>query len=304
MQRRLLLLMGLIALGAASAKDYSSDWKFMVILQPQFQFQDGRKPTFVWRRVRGIMGGPLSSTLKAKVHIDLAHERVDWLDYYVDWSPAKYPVAFNLTLGGQYPAWAHDGVTFPDTINYSYVVASTQLPLRNFGAQATLGFLSNYRLAMGIFNGVQKFDDNNDRPNYFASFTAVQPNFDARAWGLVGQDPNTAGTNTKTSLYGAELTNLRLGNWNGELAGIYGQRFGRQVAGGYAQLGYWFTKADVLYARYDCGELNLKTPGNWRQRVIGSYHHRFTPWFDSLWDVEYDTVNDNVSGWIRGDFRF
>ncbi|MBI2298686.1 MAG: hypothetical protein HYU66_07000 [Armatimonadetes bacterium] len=290
--------------GAAGARDYTQDWKFGMILQPQEQFVHGKKPGFRWRRVRGLAGGPITAELKARLQLDWSNEAVRLLDGYLDYTPIKKPVRLEFRGGMQYPDWPHDAVTFPDTINYSYIVTNTRMALRNAGFQAMLGFLGSYQVSAGVFNGEQNFNDRHGTPNYVFAFTAVQPKFDAKAWMMLGKDAKLTTGEARTDLYGAEITNVHLGRLNAEASGLYGRRLGRRMIGGYLQAGYWFTGCDVVYERFDYCDLSRTTPGNVQQRYIVSYHHRFRPWLDTLWDVEFDQKTERPSFWARGDIRF
>lgn len=292
-----------LACAAAGAVDRTKDWRFMAILQPQLDFVEGRDPDFVWRRVRALAGGPITDNLKAKVQIDWSHEKIHLLDGYLEYQPIRSPVRFTVRGGMQYPDWAHEGVTFPDTVNYAYIVTTTNLHLRNAGVTVAANFLGAYEISAGVFNGEENFNDRNGTPNYIATFTTAQHRFDARGWYLKGKDPAPGGEDL-TDLVGAELTNIRFGRTGGEVAYIAGRRYGRRVQGAYVQADYWLTDRDAVWLKFDWADQNRGPAAAERQRYIVSYHHRFRPWLDTLWDVEYDQRANAFSAFVRGDIRF
>ncbi|MCC7491096.1 MAG: hypothetical protein IT204_02035 [Fimbriimonadaceae bacterium] len=287
------------------AKDYSKDWKFMAIIQPQIGFGGNIEPQFRWRRLRGVVWGPLGSNLKGKVQINVDEEteRVRLLDCFLEYRPVDGPLRLNFRGGMFHPALATEGFGFADTVNYSYLVASNRLFERSAGFETAVGFLGNYQLSLGAFTGNEAFNDVNGVPNYALSFTTAQPMLDARAWWYFGQEV-AGGAESRTSLLGAEITNAHLGRVWSTACTVYGRRYGRRMFGAYAEVAYKFNRDMELLAKFDWADLNRDVAFSTRQRYTLSWHQRLTPWMTSKWDGEYDQKNNEFSFLAQGDIRF
>lgn len=294
----------LLTVVSGRAKDYTDDWTFLAIIQPQASVGEDQEPDARFRRIRGVATGPLTRDLKAKFQVNYSPNTnvLSLLDAYLDYTPVKYPFRLNLQGGLMFPAFAKEGQTFANTVNFAYIIASPRLFDRTTGAQATVGY-DDFALTAGVFNGVQDFEDSNELPNYVFAFTAVEPWFDARAWAYVGKD-GRPGAETDLELYGAEITNARWGRFGGNLVGIVGERYGRQMMGGYVEAMYQLTDRDLILGKADLANLNRDSGNGARERYTLSYHRRFTDWMTSKWDLEYDAELSRVTALVQGDLRF
>lgn len=299
------VLATVLAAPLAGARDYTQDWKFFTIWQPEIVFGPNQQPDFHWRRIRGVATGPIRPDLKAKFQINFNYDTRAFtlLDAFLDYTPVKSPVRLNFQGGMLYPAYAAEAQTFANTVNWAYMITSPLLFLRTAGIQGTVGFLDRYAVTGGVFNGPQNFDDTNEVPLWLASFTTVQPWFDARAWYYTGKD-GTPGAESPTDLIGAEITDARSGRFSANGAYIFGHRFGRKMAGGFAEVIYRFDKNDWLVAKFDAADLNRARPFSSRQRYILSYNRRLADCLTSKWDVEFDQALGEVRGLAQGDIRF
>ncbi|NUP99876.1 MAG: hypothetical protein HUU35_08475 [Armatimonadetes bacterium] len=299
------LLIAVVCLGAGSAKDYTADWRFMGIVQPQVTVGPRQEPNFRWRRIRGIATGPITENLKAKFQVNLDPDTgfLSLMDAFLDYTPIKAPVRLNLQGGLLMPYWAMEGGTFANTVNYSYMVALLRLWERTAGVQATARFANAYELTGAILNGAASFNDNNELPNYLLSVTTVQPWFDARAWYYKGKD-GPYGAETSTDITGCEITNARVGRFTGNAAFIGSNRRNVRMLGGYVEAMYQLSKQNSVIAKFDWADANRDQPARALQRYIGCYRQRLTPWMDSFWEVEYDQKLNDANFLFRGDARF
>lgn len=295
----------LLTLGNVSlARDYSLDWKFLGILQPELGVSETHQPNFRWRRIRGIVSGPVMENMKAKVQVNLDWEtgRFTVLDAFLDYTVPLGDWSLNFQGGQLYPKYMLDAQTFANTVNWATITTVPRLFERTQGFQTSVTW-DRYQLTGGVFAGPQSFNDDNAVPNWLASFTTVQPAFDGRLWYYVGKDAR-GGTENPTGIWGAELTNLRLGRVVGEVAASGGRRFGADYWGYYVEAGYRFSPRTTLRGKVDWCDTNTNVPGSVRLRYTASLAQRLTPWMTSKWDLEYREWTDSFEALVQGDIRF
>lgn len=298
------LAVGLMLLSSADAKDWSADWKFKAIIQPELRLDPRTEPVFRWRRVRGIAQGPLSSRAYAKVQVDRSIGKLRFFDLFTNWTAVKGPINVDLTLGQFFPAYAKDGWDLPKGVDYAYVTEALGIQARQGGFQAAATFNNRWQVAAGVFNGAQTIlNDPNDRPLYFMSASMMRPSYKARVWGMAGYDGTTA-LQQETWMYGAEVTDIKIGRVCAEASWMSGQRFGRKVFGAYGDLGYRFSPDTLVFARAEWCDRDSATPGADRSRYTLSAQQRINKYINAKWDTQYLANNGDVRGLAQLDIRF
>lgn len=294
----------LLAVPGSPAKDRSSEWKFIGILQPQLDYLPDRQPEFRMRRMRAIATGPITDNLKAKFQVNLDHTipQLQLLDCYLEYTRRFGDWRINAKGGLLYPNWGLEGQTFANTVNYAYATTATRMFLREAGMTVGVAY-DRYELSAGFFDGVQSFNDSNAILNGIVSFTTVQPWFDALAWYYAGKD-GVPGAESRTEMIGAEVTGVHVGRVAGNASYTSGRRFGNRFWASYVEGAYNFTPDTSLWLKYDFGDLDQDAAAATRQRYIVSVHHRFAPWVTTKWDLEYEQRTNDFSALLQGDIRF
>ena len=299
------LLLGLVVLCRAQAKDPSSEWKFKALVNADYRLDPDREPVFKWRRVRGIATGPLSGRAMAKVQVDRSTAKLRFLDLYTTWTAVKGPANVDLTLGQFFPAYAKDGWDLPKGVDYAWVTEALGIQAREGGFQVAATFNKRYQVAAGVFNGAQTLlNDPNDRPLYMLSASVMRPTWKARLWGMAGYDGPSSLVQQETWMYGVELTDVRCGRLNAEASWMAGDRFGRKVSGIYGDLGWTFDAKTRAFVRAEWCDRNSKVPGNDHTRFTLAVQRNLIKHVVGKWDTQYQSDTGDLRGVAQLDMRF
>ncbi|MBI5831927.1 MAG: hypothetical protein HZB16_06385 [Armatimonadetes bacterium] len=299
------LVAGTLLMGQAGARDWSSQWKFGAVLEPELRFKDGAEPRFLWKRVRGIARGPLSSRVNAFIQFDDARNRVRLMDGLIDYNAIKGgPVDLTFRIGQGYPAYAEDGWAAPVGIDYTFMSEQLKLPYRMSQVQATITANRRYQFNVGILNGSHSLlAGPNDRPMFLLGSSLIGRSGTAHAWGMTGFD-RIAGAEYKSWMYGLELTNLHRGRLFGEGAWMSADRFGKKMNGVYGDIGYKFNKDALAFMRLEWCDTDVKTAGAIRQRWSLCAQQRLNPWIVLKCDVRYEQGTGHFESNNQLDIQF
>jgi hypothetical protein len=303
----MLVLGVLCGLGSvARATDYFSQWDAKGFLQPQLRVDEQKKTYIEWRRIRAYLSGPVTKDLRCAFTFDRASEHLEMLDCYLDYTPLKGNVQANVKGGIFFPTWSKEGMSLPVNADEALISDSNhyKLLLRQAGMMGSLTFDKRYMLTAGVFNGVMSFSTHNDHAFYNASFTAVEPHFTARAWTEVGDDRN-AKTNAQSNatVYGAEVTDIRVGRFLSNAIYVGGRRFGKHMYGGMGELGYRLDKRHLIWGKFDWVN-NTAAYNAPEQRAVLSLQRQLNKWILCKVDTEYYQHERDWRGVMNWDVWF